>query len=193
MDKYMHWPTPQPQQQQKELGDCRIRKPSVEDGRQRSTPFKKMRLHKDTQYLINNESSNSSFSQGQIHRSARTSRSPSPGIDRHAMASNAHKISLSTAPPSRTKAVNRRLACFMAREYLSRGTLLGKPWPPQDSNMTPQENATAQEKKNLQGDKAASEREALYYTLTTDFFRSDDIHIPGIYNPSQMAAWLGLI
>ncbi|XP_057816764.2 uncharacterized protein LOC131030099 [Cryptomeria japonica] len=176
MEKYMHRTPPRPRHQQKELSDCRIRKPFVEDGRQRSIPIKKMRLHKDTRHLIYNDSSISTFSQE--NRSARTSRSPSPGFDPLAVASNAHKISLSSSPPSRAKWVNRRLACFMAREYLSRGTLLGKPWPPQDSNMTPPENATAQPKKNLQGDKAAREREALYYTVTTDFLRSDDSHIP---------------
>ncbi|GLJ36412.1 hypothetical protein SUGI_0731020 [Cryptomeria japonica] len=153
-----------------------------------------MRLHKDTKYLINSDSSNSAFSQGRIHRSNRTSRSPTPGFDLLAVASNARKIPNSSAPLSLAKAVNWRLACFMAREYLSCGTLLGKPLPPQDSNTTPRENgASAQPKKNIGGDEAASEREALYYTLTTDFLRSDDIHIPGIFNPAQMAAWLGFI
>ncbi|GLJ36404.1 hypothetical protein SUGI_0730900 [Cryptomeria japonica] len=191
MEKYIYRSPPQLQHLQKELSNCRRRKPFVEDDRQRSIPIKKMRLHKDTQHLIYNDSSISTFSQE--HRSVRISGSQSPGFDPLAVASNAHKISLSSSPPSPAKAVNWRLACFMAREYLSRGTLLGKPWPPQDSNMRPQENATAQPKKNLQGDKAASERETLYYTLTTDFLRSDDIHIPSIFNPSQMAAWLGLI
>ncbi|GLJ36420.1 hypothetical protein SUGI_0731260 [Cryptomeria japonica] len=190
----MHRLPPKPQQQKKQLADCRKRKPCVEDSRQRSRSFKKMRLHKDTQYLINNDSSNSTFSQGQIHRSNRTSRSPSSGFDRFAIPSNAHKILHSSAPPSPSKAVNWRLPCFMPREYLSRETLLGKPLPPQDSNTTPRENgASAKPKKNIGGDEAASEREALYSTLTTDFLRSDDIHIPGIYNPLQMAAWPGLI
>ncbi|GLJ36418.1 hypothetical protein SUGI_0731220 [Cryptomeria japonica] len=187
----MYRPRPQPQQQQKEVSDCRRRKPFAEDDWRRSTPFKKMKLHKDTQHLINIDSSKSTFSQGKFHRSTRTSRSPSPGFDPLTIASNAHKIPPSSAPPSRAKVVNWRLACFMAREYLSRGTLLGKPWPPQDSNGTPWENASAQPRKNIRGDEAAGERESLYFTLTTNFLRSDDIHLPGIFNPSQMAAWIG--
>jgi hypothetical protein len=35
------------------------------------------------------------------------------------------------------------------------------------------------------------EKERLYYTFA-DFLRSGDVHIPGIVNPSQLAAWLGL-
>ncbi|GLJ36399.1 hypothetical protein SUGI_0730830 [Cryptomeria japonica] len=190
MDKYMHRSPLRPQQQQKEWADCRRRKPFVEDDRRTSIMSKKMRLLKDAEYFMsNNVSSNYSSFQG--HGSARTSQSPPAGFDPLPIASNGHKIPPPCLPPSGAKAVNRRLACFLAREYLHRGTLLGKPWPPQDSNTTPRENATAQPKKKLRGDEAAREQEALYSTLTTDFLRSDDIHIPGIFNPTQMAAWFG--
>ncbi|GLJ36423.1 hypothetical protein SUGI_0731330 [Cryptomeria japonica] len=190
MEKYMHRFPPQPQRQQKELGDCRRRKPFVEDDWRRSTPFKKMRLIQDTQHVINNnENSKSTFYQ--VHGCARTSRSPLPGFDPLAVTSNAHKMPPPSSAHSRSKAVNWRLACFLAREYLCHGTLLGKPWPLQDSNLRPQGIGTAQSKKELHTDKAASEREAQYFTFTTNFLRSDDTHIPGICNPSQMVAWLG--
>ncbi|GLJ36401.1 hypothetical protein SUGI_0730850 [Cryptomeria japonica] len=187
MDKYMHRSSPRPQ---KDWADCRRRKPFVEDDRRTSIMSKKMRLLNDTQYFTNNDSS-SNYTSYQGQGSARTSQSPQAGFDPLAIVSNRHKIPTPCLPPSGAKAVNRRLACFLAREYLHRGTLLGKPWPPQDSNSTPRGNTTAQPKKNLRGDEATREQEVLYSTLTTDFLRSDDIHIPGIFNPSQMAAWFG--
>jgi hypothetical protein len=79
------------------------------------------------------------------------------------------------------KVVNWRLACFMCNEYLTRGTLLGRPWPPQDSNPNWHEN----------NDESRREKERLYHTLT-DFLQAGDAHLPGIVNPSQLAAWLGL-
>ncbi|GLJ36400.1 hypothetical protein SUGI_0730840 [Cryptomeria japonica] len=191
MEKHMHRSPPRPQQQQKEWADCRKRKPFVEDDRRISIVSKKMRLFKDTEYFTNNNAS-SNYTSYQGQGSARTSQSPQAGFDPLAIASNGHKIPPPCLPPPGAKAVNRRLACFLAREYLQRGTLMGKPWPPQDSNTTPRENATAQLKKNLRGDEAAREQEALYSTLTSNFLCSDDIHIPGIFNPSQMAAWFGL-
>ncbi|GLJ36425.1 hypothetical protein SUGI_0731370 [Cryptomeria japonica] len=190
MDKYMHRPPLRPQKQQKDLADFKRRKPSVEDDWRTSITSKKIRLLKDTEYLINNKVS-SEYTSSQGQGSARTSQSPPAGFDPLPVASYAHKSSPPSLEPSRSKAVNWRLACFLAREYLSRGTLLGKPWPPQDSNVRPRENATVQPNKDLQGDEAASEREEQYSTFTTNFLRSDDVHIPGICNPSQIVAWLG--
>ncbi|GLJ15567.1 hypothetical protein SUGI_0255800 [Cryptomeria japonica] len=90
---------------------------------------KKMRLLKDAEYLINDNAS-LNYNVYQAHGSARTSQSPLTGFDPLAIASNGHKIPPPCLPPSGAKAINRRLACFLAREYLQRGTLLGKPWPP---------------------------------------------------------------
>ncbi|GLJ36431.1 hypothetical protein SUGI_0731550 [Cryptomeria japonica] len=190
MDNYMYRPTPQPQEQQKELANCRKRNPSVEDSTRISIMSKKMKLHKNEEDVINcTKSSNCTSSQG--HGSDGTNRSSSAVFNTLANASNANKSAQSRLLPSPTKAVNWRLACFLASEYLSRGTLLGKPWPMKDSNGIPGENATAQPKKKLRGDVFAREKEAIYSTLTANFLRSDDIQIPDIFNPSQLAAWLG--
>ncbi|GLJ36429.1 hypothetical protein SUGI_0731440 [Cryptomeria japonica] len=186
MDNYMYKPTPQPQEQRIELADCRKRKPFVEDDWRRSIMSKKMKLQKNKEHVMNNNnSSNSICSQG--HGSGKSSRSPLSGFNPF---SNSHKI-----PPrllaSPAKAVNWRLACFLASEYLSCGTLLGKTLPMKDVNGISGENATTQPKKKVNGDHSAREKEAIYSTLTANFLPSDDIHIPQIYNPSQLAAWLG--
>ncbi|GLJ36430.1 hypothetical protein SUGI_0731520 [Cryptomeria japonica] len=189
MDNYMYRRSPQPEEQRKELANCRKRKPSVEDVRQRSIMSTKVRLHEKTEHVINNNSSNSSSSQG--HGYGTTNRSPPAGLNSLVTTSNSDKTPLPSLVLSPPKAFNWRLACFLASEYLSRGTLLGKPWPTQKSDTMPWENATAHPKKKLRGDEAAREQEALYSSLTTNFLRSDDIHIPHIFNPSQLAAWLG--
>jgi hypothetical protein len=75
----------------------------------------------------------------------------------------------------------------MANEYLTHGTLLGKP-PPQDSNTERHEVTSATEEESPE---SRREKERLYYTLA-DLLRAGDVHIPGIVNPSQLAAWLGL-
>ncbi|GLJ36433.1 hypothetical protein SUGI_0731580 [Cryptomeria japonica] len=190
MDNYMYWPKLHPQEQLTDLADCRIRKPSVEDDMRRGIRSKKMKLQKNTEHVINNNR-NSNFTSSKRHGSVRTSRSPPVESNSVANASNAYKIPPPRLPSSPAKAVNWRLACFLASEYLSGGTLLGKPWPTEDSDTIPWENYTPRPKKKLRGHEASREKEALYSTLTANFLLSDDIHIPHIFNPSQLAAWLG--
>lgn len=99
-------------------------------------------------------------------------------------------------PVDKKKAVNWRLACFMANEYLTHGTLLGRPWPPQDSNpKCGHENKYKSKPKSAALDKdddeMRREKERVYHTLT-DFLRAGDVQLPGIVNPSQLASWVGL-
>ena len=105
----------------------------------------------------------------------------------------------SSLPPrpsaNEKKVVNWRLACFMCNEYLTRGTLLGRPWPPQDSKPNCHESDEKLQPKSgcldQDGDECRREKERLYHTIT-DFLKEGDVHLPGIVNPSQVAAWLGL-
>eukprot|EP01018_Ginkgo_biloba_P022515 Gb_14928 [translate_table: standard] len=79
-----------------------------------------------------------------------------------------------------SKHVNWRLACFLANEYLSRGTLLGNDrW---QHDKIQQEQSPAESRRYKQR----------LYLILMDFLRSEDVQIPGIVNPSQLAAWLGL-
>jgi len=124
---------------------------------------------------------------------------PRPGFDPQTN-DNLYKTSARSPnlPPqlsvNETKVVNWRLACFMCNEYLTRGTLLGRPWPTQDSKPNWHENNDkSQQSHSLDqdGDESRREKERLYHTLT-DFLQAGDVHLPGIVNPSQLAAWLGL-
>jgi len=128
-------------------------------------------------------------------------RSPWPGIDPLTDRNLLYKTSARAPnlPPRRSvnekKVVNWRLACYMSNEYLTRGTLLGRPWPPQDSKPNWHENNDKSEPNSgpldEDGDESRRDKERLYHTLA-DFLRAGDVHLPGIVNPSQLAAWLGL-
>lgn len=205
--KDLHLDTPMDrykQQQQHDLAFSR-RKP-VDDGRRT-----KMRQEKETTENSNYNDSNgtnfnsTSFSlhkQLQPYRGVGGSRGRSPRrgfepqTDDELYKTNARCPNLSPRRPvNAKKLVNWRLACFMSNEYLTRGTLLGRPWPPQDSN--PNWHGISDKSKSkfasLDQDEAESrrEKEAMYHTLT-DSIRAGDIHFPGIVNPSQLAARLGL-
>jgi hypothetical protein len=177
-------------QQQHEWG-FRRRK-LLDDGRRT-----KMRKEKETTQRNNHNDSNgtnSNSTSSSLHKQTlphrgegggSRGRSPRPGFEPQTL----YKT-YSRGPnlsPRRSlnakKLVNWRLACFMSNEYLTRGTLLGRPWPPQDSNNSKNPDREA--------DESRREKERLYYTLT-DFLRAGDVHLPEIVNPSQMAAWLGL-
>ena len=85
----------------------------------------------------------------------------------------------------------------MANEYVKSGRLLGRLWPPpppQDSNTVRPDNknkskpSASEEGESLE---IRKEKERVHY-IVADFLRSGDAHIPGIFNPSQLAVCLGL-
>lgn len=199
MDKYKK------QQQQQHEFDFRRKRPADEGRRT------KMRRERETTESNNNDSSgtNSNSTSSSLLKQPRHNgegggrsrgRSPRTGFDPQTE-EKLYKTSVRTPnlPPRRPeneKKVNWRLACFMSHEYLTRGTLLGRPWPPQDSN--PQCRYEKNDKSeprssclDQEGDESKREKERLYLTLA-DFLRTGDVHLPGIVNPSQLAAWLGL-
>lgn len=191
--------TTEKKQQQHELASRR-RKP-VDYGR-------RMKMKREMETMNNNHNNSSGtnakstsstlHNQPQLHRGGGGSRdrSPRPGFeprtDDKLYKSYAGGLNLSlrrSVPPvNEKKLVNWRLACFMSNEYLTRGTLLGRPWPPQDSN---DESKAKSGSLDENADESRSEKERLYRTLT-DFLRAGDVHLPGIVNPSQLASWLGL-
>lgn len=194
MDKY--------KQQQRHESDFRRRRP-VDEGRRT-----KMRMERET---TDNDRSgtNSKFTfsslrkQSQPHGGIGGSRGRflRPGFDPLTDENLLHKTcaGVPNLPPQRSvnekNVVNWRLACFMCNEYLTLGTLLGSPWPPQDSIPNWHEITDKSEPKsgsrNENEDESRRDKERVYHTLT-DFLRAGDVHLPGIVNPSQLAAWLGL-
>lgn len=183
MDKY--------KQQQQHEPDFRRRR-SPDEGRGTKMKKEKDKTDNDNDSSGTNSNSTTSFlrkqpqSHGGIGGGSR-GRSHRAGFDPLTDDNLLYKTSIRgpNLQPQRSvnekKAVNWRLACFMCNEYLTRGTLLGSPWPPQDSNPNGQQN----------NDESRRDKERLYHTLT-DFVQAGDVHLPGIVNPSQLAAWLGL-
>lgn len=171
----------------------------------------KIRKEKETTERNNNDSSranpkatsSSLHKQWQPHGSkggGSRGRSLRRGFDPRTSDNGLYKTSAGGAPcflPVRStnekKAVNWRLACFLANEYLTCRTLLGRPWPPKDSNRHEEihQSAPMSESLNEVEYESRKEKERLYYTLA-DFLRTGDVHLPGILNPSQLAAWVGL-
>jgi len=199
MDKYKK------RQQQQYASDFRSRWPADEGRRT------KVRMEKERPDSNNNDSSgkNSNSTSSSPHKQPQSngegeggsrSRSLRPGFDPQTN-DNLYKTSARgpNLPPrpsvKETKVVNWRLACFMCNEYLTRGTLLGRPWPQRDSKPNSHENNDKSQPKSgsldQDGDESKREKERLYHTLA-DFLQAGDVHLPGIVNPSQLATWLGL-
>jgi hypothetical protein len=185
-------------QQQQQESDFNPRRPADEGRRT------KMRMGKeitDSSGKNSNCTSSSLYKQPQPNgEGGSTGRSPRPGFDPQTN-DNLYKTSARSPnlPPqlsvNETKVVNWRLACCMCNEYLTLGTLLGRPWPTQDSKPNWHENNGKSQPKSgsldQDGDESRREKERLYHTLA-DFLQAGDVHLPGIVNPSQLAAWLGL-
>ncbi|KAL5996998.1 hypothetical protein ACLOJK_007924 [Asimina triloba] len=65
---------------------------------------------------------------------------------------------------------NRLLAGYLAHEFLTKGTILGRPWDPAE--------------RSEPSDKPGS------YAEVAHLLKTDEAHIPGIVNPSQLTSWL---
>jgi hypothetical protein len=198
MEKYKR------QQKQYEL-EFRRRKP-VDYGRRTRMKREKETTdnnHNDSSGKNSNSTSSSLLKQPQPHRAGgggSRAQSPRPGFDPQTD-EKLYKTSVrgpklqGRQSVNEKKLVNWRLACFMSNEYLTRGTLLGRPWPPQDSNPSrhginhksmPKSVSLDQDE-----DENRREKETLYHTLS-ESLRAGDVHLAGIVNPSQLAAWIGL-
>lgn len=198
--------TEKKQQQQRDV-EFRRRKP-VDYGRR--TMMQRENETTDSNHNYNCSSKNSNSTSSYLHNQQQSyrrrdrgsrGRSARPGFDPQSDDS-LYKDSIRNPNLQVRRSVNEKklvnwgLACFMSNEYLTRGTLLGRPWPPQESNpsghrmyckSTPESASLDQDEDESRRDKQA----ALYHTVT-DSLRTGNVHLPGIVNPSQLAAWLGL-
>lgn len=76
---------------------------------------------------------------------------------------------------------NRLLAGYLAHEFLTGGTLFGKPFPPPA--------AAAQPKPSRKTPPAKANAKA--YADVAELMMGDGgAHVPGVVNPSQLAQWL---
>ncbi|KAJ0248990.1 Embryo sac development arrest 6 [Hirschfeldia incana] len=93
---------------------------------------------------------------------------------------------LDNDPRATPAASNWVLAGYMAHEFLTCGTMLGRKlypgWAevgPLDTPSTQQQNGEVKKQKTDQS-----------YSDVSSVFKTDGIHIPGVVNPTQLAKWI---
>ncbi|XP_041006490.1 uncharacterized protein LOC121251193 [Juglans microcarpa x Juglans regia] len=91
---------------------------------------------------------------------------------------------------------NRLLAGYLAHEYLTRGTLLGRPWDPVQDEAVPVSNGGTSnengedEERPRRGRRQVEDYER--YVEVVNLLKTDGAHVPGIVNPTQLASFLQL-
>ncbi|XP_020580788.1 uncharacterized protein LOC110024933 [Phalaenopsis equestris] len=83
-------------------------------------------------------------------------------------------------------ATNRLLAGYLAHEFLTKGTLFGKMWPPGRS----EPGGGSGQSGSVEIDRSGSARIAKAYEEVAYLLKTDGVHIPGVVNPTQLARWL---
>lgn len=99
------------------------------------------------------------------------------------------------------KIANWKLACYLANEYMTNGTLLGRRIIEQQHHHqdcrngnrplvleVPLPDTHEEIRKQPQKEKQG----IVIYSTIMEFLCSDDLHLPGIVNPTQLVAWMGL-
>ncbi|XP_071718104.1 uncharacterized protein [Rutidosis leptorrhynchoides] len=101
-------------------------------------------------------------------------------------------------PPSDNKLL---LAGYLAREFLTKGTLFGEPWDPARAEVTPVSAAAnsadfrkpVSQKDKLAEPKPGEKRKFESYNEVTGILMGNNgVHIPGIVNPTQLVRFLNL-
>ncbi|KAI0499621.1 hypothetical protein KFK09_017827 [Dendrobium nobile] len=92
-------------------------------------------------------------------------------------------------PPagSSSSAGNQLLAGYLAHEFLTKGTLFGKQWPPLEPTGG---SATSAQPGPVEEDRARSTGTAKAYDEVAYLLKMDGVHIPGVVNPTQLGRWL---
>lgn len=92
-------------------------------------------------------------------------------------------------PPS--PAGNRLMAGYLAHEFLTKGTLFGKLWPPDRAE--PSGGSAASDRPGPVEDRRARPTQTANskaYDEVAYLLKADGVHIPGVVNPTQLARWL---
>ncbi|KAL6953254.1 hypothetical protein U1Q18_033966 [Sarracenia purpurea var. burkii] len=93
---------------------------------------------------------------------------------------------------------NRLLAGYLAHEFLTKGTLFGQPLEPAraaDDDLEVSAAASAVKAKGESSSKAEPQMERYQsqrYVEVANLLKTDEAHLPGIVNPSQLARFLQL-
>ncbi|PON37721.1 embryo sac development arrest protein [Parasponia andersonii] len=86
---------------------------------------------------------------------------------------------------------NRLLACYMAYEFLTNGTLFGQKFDPARAEAVPVGGSSSAEsrKPKLEAEPIVR-KEHQSYSEVASILKTDGAHIPGIVNPTQLARWI---
>lgn len=108
---------------------------------------------------------------------------------------------LKASKEKKKKIANWKLACYLANEYMTNGTLLGRKIIEQQHHHqdcrngnrplvleVPLPDTNEEIRKQPQKEKQG----IVIYSTIMEFLCSDDLHLPGIVNPTQLVAWMGL-
>uniref|UniRef100_A0A5B6YWF9 Embryo sac development arrest 6 n=1 Tax=Davidia involucrata TaxID=16924 RepID=A0A5B6YWF9_DAVIN len=96
---------------------------------------------------------------------------------------------------------NQLLAGYLAHEFLTKGTLFGEPWDPARAEAVPVSVASTDLRKMKSSQKAKAEpsvkaelqmEKYQRYAEVADLLKTDEAHLPGIVNPSQLARFFQL-
>lgn len=97
----------------------------------------------------------------------------------------------STSSPQSTVSSNRLLAGYMAHEFLTKGTLLGQKFDPARAEAVPLPGGSAESKRgNPEVEPSIKRTEQKSYSEVASILKTEEAHIPGILNPSQLARWI---
>lgn len=81
---------------------------------------------------------------------------------------------------------NRLLAGYMAYEFLTKGTLFGQKYDPVKAAAVP----VAGGLKRVKPEAEPNLKEHKSYAEVANIMRANEAHIPGIFNPAQLAQWM---
>ncbi|XVF21538.1 hypothetical protein REPUB_Repub12eG0098600 [Reevesia pubescens] len=87
---------------------------------------------------------------------------------------------------------NQLMAGYLAHEFLTRGTVFGQPWDPAVESREGIREETEPSERSRAGDAEPEPRKDKHqrYVEVTSLLKTDEAHIPGILNPSQLARLL---
>lgn len=106
------------------------------------------------------------------------------------------KLSKPDAPGEEPIPFNRNwlLAGYLAHEFLTRGTLLGRPWDPVQNVAVPVSNGGNPNENDEAEERRRRERRQVEdgerYVEVANLLKTDGAHVPGIVNPTQLASFL---
>ncbi|KAF3512740.1 hypothetical protein F2Q69_00004170 [Brassica cretica] len=107
------------------------------------------------------------------------------------MSQNHHAHTVQTTGASRKRkdttesaTSNWVLAGYMAHEFLTCGTMLGRKLYPAWAEVGPLDTPSPQQHREVKKKTHQS------YSEVSSVFKTDGIHIPGVVNPTQLAKWI---